>query len=177
MAKYIIDIPDKYEKCYAQSPSETLYIPMQVGTCDYNIWVGTGLSVIPYTEPDEDEIRQMAHEEAWDFATSCIDMDGKDFYECFKSDSVYYLTECTYSEVKTKYDEWKKKKKEICVGDEVVYHGNRYVVGYCGEDEVYHIVDQNWIRTVVQGDYQIFKTGRHFPEIKELLEKMKSDRA
>ena len=62
------------------------------------------------------------------------------------------------------------------MGDEVVYHGNKYVVGYCGKDEVYHIVDRNWMRVVVQGDYQIFKTGRHFPEVAELLRRMKEEK-
>lgn len=80
-----------------------------------------------------------------------------------------------YQEAKIKYEEWKAKNADIHVGDEVIYHGNKYVVGYVGADEVYHIVDRNWIRQVVQGDYQIFKTGRHFPEVAELLKKMREE--
>ena len=169
MAKYIIDIPDKYEKCYAQSPSETLYIPMQVGTYDYNIWVGTGLSVIPYTEPDEDEIRQMAHEEAWDFATSCIDMDGKDFYECFKSDSVYYLTECTYSEVKTKYDEWKRKKEEIHAGSIVKDEKGIMIAVTAVEDGQVHGFKLDDGIVCYRELSSVNKTGKYFPSLEHLL--------
>ena len=79
----------------------------------------------------------------------------------------------TYSKAKAKYEAWKKQKDGLRVGDEVIYHRNKYIVGYVGEDEVYHLVDQCWIRVVVQGDYQLTKTGRHFSEVAELLKKMR----
>lgn len=78
-----------------------------------------------------------------------------------------------YQKAKEKYETWKKQKDQICVGDEVIYRRNKYIVGYVGEDEVYHLVDQCWLRVVVQGDYQLIKTGRHFNEVEELLKKIK----
>lgn len=119
----------------------------------------------PYTEPD----RKAIEDEVWEFAKKVrledfIDEEGRlrGYISGFDS----------YSEAKATYEAWKTQKDEIRVGDEVVYHGNKYVVGYVGADEVYHIVDRNWIRVVVQGDYQIFKTGKHFDEVEELLKKM-----
>ena len=166
MAKYIIDLnPDCVD-------GEFLKIPIRVA--GENLWIKTKASLTPYTEPDDDEIRQMAHEEAWDFATSCIDMDGKDFYECFKSDSVYYLTECTYSEAKAKYDDW-KKKEEICVGDEVIIKSDGIkgvIIGkdLCGE---FYVFTENGCCE----EYRIIhfeKTDRHFDEAEELLRKMRA---
>ena len=80
------------------------------------------------------------------------------------------MIDLTYSEAKAKHDEWKRKKEEIRVGDEVEYLGEKYIVGYAGSDEVYHIIDKNWMRCVVQGSH-IYKTGRHFYEVEELLRK------
>lgn len=169
MAKYIIDIPDEYEKCYAQSPSETLYIPMQVGTCDYNIWVGTGLRMTPCTEPDEDEIREKEAEygeKAWQLFRNICELNETECIEAFGAISCRtVLDEMTYSEAKAKYESWRKQRAEIHVGDEVIYHGDKYVVCYIEANEVYHIIDRNWTKEVVQGDYQLFKTGRHFPEM------------
>ena len=165
MAKYIIDLnPDCVD-------GEFLKIPIRVA--GENLWIKTKASLTLYTEPDEDEIRQMAHEEAWDFMYELFFKEYSELNDIFGTQSrTEIMSSMTYAEAKTIYDKWKKEKEEVRVGDEVVYHGNKYVVGYVGADEVYHIVDRNWIRVVVQGDYQIFKTGRHFPEVAELLKKI-----
>ena len=167
--KYIIDVSDEAIELMGGHISIFVEPECKVGDCKHYALRISKEDIEPYTEPNRETIEN----EVWDFATSCIDMDGNDFYICFENDSVYYLTEYTYSEAKSKYDAWRKQKDGIRVGDEVVYHGNKYVVGYVGADEVYHIVDRNWIRVVVQGDYQIFKTGRHFDEVEDLLKKMK----
>lgn len=185
MAKYIIDIPDEYEKCYVQSPSETLYIPMQVGTHNYNDWVGTGLSVTPYTEPDEDEIRQMAHEEAWDFMYELFFKEYSELNDIFGTQSrTEIMSSMTYAEAKTIYDKWKKEKEEICVGDEVEQtSANGTSVGY--KCVVTKIVGDEILKGVTQTGEVVNcsskvkrwwrKTGRHFPEVAELLKKMKEE--
>lgn len=129
----------------------------------------------PYTEPDrkaiEDEVWSLAREIAYcmsfgackDAGTLCDD----DIY----TSATGVLEKLSYQEAKAKYEAWKKGKEKLRVGDEVIYHRNKYIVGYVGEDEVYHLVDQCWIRVVVQGDHQLTKTGRHFPEVMELLKK------
>lgn len=171
MAKYIIDIPDdttyinalKYEdnKCVA---AMSYVIP----------------DLIPYTEPD----RKAVENEVWDFATSCIDMDGNDFCRCFEYDSVYCLTEYTYSEAKSKYDAWKKQEEEIHVGDEVQYSlaGYEYTFIVFGkENDVLYGMrtdKEDMDYTCEAWDYcnksdsTLEKTGRHFPEVAELLKKM-----
>lgn len=173
MAKYIIDLnPDCVD-------GEFLKIPIRVA--GENMWIKTKASLTPYTEPDEDEIRQMAHEEAWDFATSCIDMDGNDFYRCFESDTVYYLTECTYSEAKAKYDAWKKQKDEIRVGDELeqttvggIHTGTTCVVVKIDGDNKMNGIRKDGSVVVCSSQVKRWwtKTGRSFPEVAELLKKM-----
>jgi len=156
--KYIIDIPDDHTD-------------LKIFYTDADLKIIQSMRCEPHTEPD----RKAIEDEVWEFLIKCLKMDGNDFYEIFGSCDALCLTNLSHQEAKEKYDAWRKQKDEICVGDEVIYHGNKYVVGYVGADEVYHIVDRNWIRVVVQGDYQIFKTGRHFPEVAELLKKMREE--
>ena len=129
----------------------------------------------PYTEPDREAIEN----EVWEFIFELVTRHRYELDDCFGTDSMCeIMSSIPYSEAKAQYGEWKAekaKKDEIRIGDEVIYHGNKYVVGYVGVDEVYHIVSRNWMRVVVQGDYQIFKTGRHFPEVAELLKKMREE--
>ena len=176
--KYIIDIPNAdVSRWVAETPlGKKLYIPISVE--DGNEYsIATEIYAEEYTEPDrkaiEDEVWSLAREIAYCMSLQeCIDtgmLHDDDIYDSASG----VLEKLTYQEAKARYDAWLKKKDDIRVGDEVRYHGNKYVVGYVGVDEVYHIVDRNWIRTVVQGDYQIFKTGRHFPEVAELLKKMR----
>ena len=185
MAKYIVDLPDAYTSESALL-GDILSIPICLeGGKRYGI--PTGIKLEPYTEPDRkavdlqyardiENVARMNYNEgakdAWEFARAINYLEYDDFVSCFGGKTEEAVYELSYSEVKGKYDAW-KRTKEIHVGDEVLYHGNKYVVGYVGADEVYHIVDRNWIRVVVQGDYQIFKTGRHFDEVEDLLKKMK----
>ena len=151
--KYIIDVDKDRLDCSGQ-----LFIAVDIPNSQSAYEIPTGIWVKDYTETD----RKAIEDEVWAFAKEIL---------CISEDCGATMGD-SYSEAKAKYEAWKKQKAEIRVGDEVVYYGNKYVVGYVGADEVYHIVDRNWIRVVVQGDYQIFKTGRNFPEVAELLKKM-----
>ena len=130
------------------------------------VMTGEGIFAEPFD-------RKAIEDEVWGLIKDVNYLGYDDFVACFNGMTEEQVFELSYQEAKKKYEAWRKQKDGICVGDEVVYHGNKYVVGYVGADEVYHIVDRNWIRVVVQGDYQIFKTGRHFDEVEELLKKMK----
>lgn len=110
--------------------------------------------------------------EVWMFARNLLNYTDDEWGAI---ERMLLIDKCTYQEAKAKYEAWKKEKEKLRVGDEVIYHRNKYIVGYVGEDEVYHLVDQCWIRVVVQGDYQLTKTGRHFPEVTELLKKMRGE--
>ena len=172
--KYIIDIPDKAIDFMGGRDHVSVFVEPEckVGDCKHYALRISKEDIEPYTEPN----RKAIENEVWDFATSCIDMDGIDFYRCFENDSVYYLTEYTYSEAKSKYDEWKRKEEEIRVGDEIDIDGEITVVTMvnkhgeilsvdCGGMTYYYHVESQLKRAK--------KTGRHFYEVEDLLKKIK----
>ena len=176
MAKYIIDIPYdttcinalKYEdsKCVA---ARSYIIP----------------DLTPYTEPDEDEIRQKAHEEAWEFAKTVSIMKPEDKRECWGTDKYNTINlGYSYQEAKAKYEAWKAEKAEIRVGDEVEYDGCgemvRFVVTGIKDSTAYgfrKMYEYDDVSDV--GEYcdidMLKKTGRHFDEVAKLLKKMRGE--
>ena len=169
MEKYIIDLPDEGR------------VALKCGKIKYrdemgNVFFNGNISdLTPYTEPDRETIEN----EVWEFATMLMRMHpdvAEDIYRSMNGGKgIGVAAEMAYSEAKSRYDAWKKEKGEICVGDEVIYYGDKCVVVYVGASEVYHIVDRHWKRAVVQGRFQLTKTGRHFDEVEELLKKMREE--
>ena len=172
MAKYIIDIPEE----------AMMYVNIwkyEDGKC---VWADSYLAsdLKPYTASESyiDGLKK-GQNDAWDFATSCIDMDGNDFYRCFEKDNIYYLTECTYSEAKIKYEKWKKKKEEIHVGDEIIPLDTQYDTMIVTKLWANEYCDE-WVDAIAS-DGKLFsflktsikKTGRHFNEVEDLLKKIK----
>lgn len=125
----------------------------------------------PYTEPD----RQDIEDEVWEFAKKVrleefIDEEGRlhGYISGFNS----------YSEAKSKYEEWKKQKDEIHIGDEVEYE--------CCDELVTFVVTGTVGKTAygfkISCDYDdvgeycdikdLRKTGRSFHEIADALKKM-----
>lgn len=172
--KYIIELED--EPMIANSSYQEVDELWKAKGFNSLVFDQNGIKKLtPYTEPDRKAIED-AQEEAWEFAKQVTIMTPDDKCELWGTSKYNTINlGYSYAEVKAKYEAWKKQKDEIKVGDEVIYHRNKYIVGYVGEDEVYHLVDQCWIRVVVQGDYQLTKTGRHFPEVAELLKKMRGE--
>lgn len=115
MAKYVIEIPDN-----------THWIQwIMEGTKDHHPYMDWKLveDLTPYTEPDEQEIRQKVEQEVWELAKEIVNMEYEDFSKCFDVTDDYWevniMDIMSYSEAKTKYEEWRKRKDEIRVGDEV----------------------------------------------------------
>lgn len=164
--KYIIDIPNdttcinilKYEdrKCVA---ARSYIIP----------------DLTPYTEPD----RKAIEDEVWELADYMCKMSPTERTLCFAFEYPSEVTtNFTFQEAKSKFEAWLKQKDEIFnTGDEVwddelksrgvvlrIYNsGNIDILwddGSAGEC-IYH--------------KKIHKTGRHFPEVAELLEKMRGE--
>ena len=169
--KYIIDVPsDLY------TVDETLRVPVKVGNGDLS-WYNTYIKAEPYTEPD----RKVIEDEMWDFATAINYMGYDDFVSCFGGKTEEAVYELSYSEVKAEYEAWKRTKDEIRVGDEVEYKccgkvvkfiitgvSDSIVYGFkspCGYDDVGEYCDIEDLR----------KTGRHFPEVAELLKKIRGE--
>lgn len=77
---------------------------------------------------DEDEIRQKAHEEAWELFGVIADMDYDDYEHCFGEDCEdWKIYKLSYQEAKAKYDAWMadKKQKETSELEEVTALANR----------------------------------------------------
>jgi hypothetical protein len=164
MAKYVIEIPDEVK--WIQYIQQTEH-----GTLNLKAESVSNLS--PYTEPDEDEIRQ----EVWEFAQYvAYHMDLNDYIECF--DEKYYSY--TYKEIKAKYEAWLKRKNEIHVGDEVVSEvtKTRGAVTAIDAWNAWHCVSENGRIIDITSDRHKYwkKTGRHFSEVDQLLEKMREDK-
>lgn len=172
--KYIIEIEDepnidtfdkaKYYKCKQVS---YWYVSENIKN-----------KLTPYTEPD----RKAIEDEVWEFVVKCLKMDGDDFYEIFNSCDVMCLTNFSYQEAKEKYEAWKKQKDEVSVGDEVEYeYGGekiRFIVTGVKDSTAYgfrQIMEYEDVSDV--GEYcdvdVLQKTGRRFPEVVELLKKMR----
>ena len=162
--KYVIDIPNN-----------TLQICLITeNTKDHHPYIERKQveDLTPYAKPDEDEIRRKAHEEAWEFARTVKRMSIADCGKCFETYTGIF--DLNYSEAKAKYDAWRKQKDEIRMGDEVIY--NSHIKGIVLMPET-----EEKYGTILTGDFitvshdELKKTGRHFPEVAELLKNIREE--
>ena len=175
--KYLIEVPDETGQAY------------------YNI--------APYTEPSQKAIDlQHAHdienvarmnyskgaEDAWELAGDiayrimsygdCLDANMLDKNEKYSSPNGV-LDKLTYQEAKDKYDAWKKQREEINIGDEISCPGKLYVeavvIGMDDDDDLYIIWKQSGKIDMIESSQRKHwvKTGICFPEVEELLKKMR----
>ena len=165
--KYIIDIPNEMAEATARYWNET-----------------TDMTLVPYTEPDlnplVDEAVETIENEVWEFALCTYEnMTEKEFDECYNG-----WPPLTYQEAKTKYEAWKEEKNKICVGDEVTFEmafGNgldnnmkAVALDQAATGEEWCVLTENGcIETHDEED--LYKTGRHFDEVGELLKKMRGN--
>lgn len=151
--KYLIEVPDETGQAY------------------YNI--------APYTEPNEDNAMWMdgyekgveaGRDDAWEFVKVLYGLSDEELYEIFPNGCPY---EMTYSEAKKKYEAW---KKEIHVGDEIKIKGSScadaVVIGMDDYDLFIVWKDGETDRIEPPQRKQWIKTGKHFPEVEELLKKI-----
>lgn len=168
--KYIIDIPDN-----------THWIQwIMEGTKDhhpYMDWINVE-DLRFYTEHD----RKAIEDEVWEFVRCVHKMNGDDYHECFDIADVSdedYCTKYSYQEARAKYEAWLKQKGELHVGDEIVgiYSDDEktppLVVLKVEGDYYYGMYSKTG--SFVQCGLNYEKTGRHFPEVAELLEKMRGE--
>ena len=130
-----------------------------------------------YTEPDREAIEN----EVWNFATMLLNMHpdvAEDIYRSMNGGKgIGVAAEMTYQEAKERYDAWKKKKEEIRVGDEVIVAGTTGVVVRIpeGDEQRIHFIAPSGTVYCNNAYADIVKTGRHFPEVAELLKKMREE--
>ena len=166
--KYIIDIDD--EPFTRESDKEKLYLsqftPVVFAERELH-------SMTPY---DESEIKQQGQEEAWKLIKAIGKMSDDDMADCFGTSVIVNLS---YTEAREKYEAWLQQKDEIKVGDEVAFHHDDgrpdtvVVVTYIGEDGYIDGMDGKGTQYARKNPKRWTKTGRYFPEMADLLEKMR----
>ena len=143
---------------------------------------------------DSNKYREQGRNEAWEavkklyFPVEDGGLLGDDirkiFGECYSWFNI--VTTFSASEVVEKlraYEEKKKEESEIRVGDEVrvgeegrnAFSAVVHLVGDRGDCMVYQCVSANGLHYTCTSNDAIRKTGRHFPEITEVLKKLQED--
>lgn len=160
-------------------------------------------SLRPYTEPDLNAVREEAFKNGYDAACKDIDIKSKtnaayqkgreDAWEAARkictnwvlSDSVLseifgidktiddVMKENTTSEAIEKIRQYEQEKEEIKVGDEVEAVSGKAVVVYVDEHKVRYVYSNGVYAFDCIGN--VTKTGRHFPEIAAVFEKMRGE--
>lgn len=174
--KYIIDIEDipfiRDESLYRAKGFKSL------------VFDKIGLEKLtPYKPVDPDAIekaRKAGQDEAWELAYKLDAMFIENWKECFnKTYTTDHKQKMSYAETREKYEAWKKKQKEeIHVGDEVAFHhefrpDTVIVVTHIGYDGFVNGMDDKGTLFAQKSPIMWQKTGRHFPEVAELLEKLR----
>lgn len=127
----------------------------------------------------ENKVWDLAREIAYNMTyQECLDAGMLNEDEVYNT-ATGVLSKLTYQEAKKKYAAWMKQKDEIRVGDEVEYTPNKAkgIVVQCHVPDVYAEVDKYAVFTGTSVEYLpkewLTKTGRVFPEVEELLKKMR----
>ena len=124
----------------------TLTIPVRINEHEDH-WMNTRIPVTPYTEPDMEKVREEAYQQGYE-------QGYKDGYN-------------------------EPGKGKIQVGDEVTLKcGVRpaiYIQGTKGSDEIYLLFNDGSCGLHSKSEIER-KTGRHFPEIVSVLEKMRGEK-
>jgi len=162
--KYIIDVPDEHTD-------------IKVFYTDADMKIIQSMRCESYTEHD----RKAIEDEVWEFAKKIGSFNGlakHELDECFGHTTIQGVmtTYDTYSEAKAKYEAWRKQKNEIHVGDEVDIDGEITVVTMVNEYGEVLSVDCDGMAYYYHVESQLKrakKTGRYFPEVTELLKKMR----
>lgn len=181
MAKYVVEIPEdttclnalRYEdgKCVS---ARSYIIP----------------DLTPYVKSESyiDGLKE-GQNDAWEFVRKMISKSGNEVSEMWGCATNFgeVMRNTTYSEAKAKYEAWKKEKEEIHIGDEVQYSlaGYEYTFIVFGKenDTLYGMrtdkVDMDDICEIweycYKSDSTLVKTGRHFDEVSNLMERIRKN--
>lgn len=186
MGAYIINIPDSVDRI--------IYInvnPMNGKT--YTASYGID-NLTPYIEPDLKQVRKEAYEEgrkvgikdgmceAWEAARTLWNTAKRKEIFGYTVFSTALMT-LTGQEAIEKIRQYEHGKEKIKVGDEVGYygvadeHGNVCYSGVVLEirEDDYFVMEKTGKTYALKKNLAQGKTGRHFPEIAAVLEKMREE--
>lgn len=164
MSRYIIELPD--------------YVN-HVSGCQYEngeIMKETHFPVsclTSYTDLDREAIEN----EVWEFVRRILGMPKDKYHECFDIDDITdddFACKYSYQEAKKVYEEWKKEKEKIDVGDEVwiMEDGQNGVVTSTTDNGFLTIINEDG-DSILRYDDDVVKTNRHYPEVEKLLKQMR----
>lgn len=164
--KYIIDIPDDRIRDFVGST----HLLMPYTMAGHKGYHDTELELTPYAEPD----RKAIEDEVWKLADTIHGMSIQDKMSCFGFSLTSAVTlNLSYQEAKAKYEAW-KKKGVIHVGDEImsVEDDVKAVMLDCADYESIYVMTEHGCVERWKDLDGVKKTGRKFPEVAELSEKM-----
>jgi len=183
MSKYIIDVGDAYAE-HICGKGDMLCLPVRINEFEDN-WLNTNIPLTPYTEPDTEKVREEAYEQglsdAWETARKIAISEESGGLTCremqriFCTDETDEIFDMSASEAIEKIRQYEQEKEEqIQVGDEVRNIEKGWIAVVSNIDgECMTLMDA----TGALGDgYHVnrfTKTGRRFPEIAAVLEKMR----
>ena len=157
--KYVIDIPDDIDFVEFYKSKNNKFLENR----DI-VSISTLEKYEDMTEAEKVEIE----EETWNIAWEIFNMSSKDYNQIFDE----WRSPANFQEVKIKYNRW-KLRKELKMGNEVVnFSGEKAIVLKVYDDGG---MDLLWSdgSAGFNNDGTFYKTGRHFPEIAEILNKLK----
>lgn len=151
----------------------------------------------PYTEPDIEQVRKEAYDQgyyigyrrylnksyedgikgSWDAARKIIcEMDDEDRMKIFGGDNLDYIFALSPTTVIKKLKAY-EQEQEYRVGDEFeIGDGQKFIVLKMDGKEIDRYIDGDGKTYVMKEKYRVMrKTGRHFPEIATVLEKMRGE--
>ena len=186
--KYIIELPEN-----------THWIQwLMEGTKDHHPYMDfkSVEDLTPYTEPDLEQVRKEAYEhgyyigyskylnksyndglsEAWDAARKIIcEMDHEDYMKIFGGDNLDYIFALSPTTAIEKLKAY-EQEQEYRVGDEFENGTEKFVVLKMDGKEIDRYIDGDGKTYVMKEKYKVMrKTGRSFPEIVTVLEKMRGE--
>ena len=172
--KYIIDVPEDMVK-------DGFVVKCEQAFCGNNRRVVANLFLEEYEEPDH----SVVEDEVWELARLIslrVDDGGlklSELYSCFGVSSIQDVMKTySYQEAKAKYEAWKKENDEIRVGDVIRHRKNHYanaIVTYINDDKIYFVYGSGDFGFCHDAEKYWEKTGHHFDEVAELLNKIKED--
>ena len=200
--KYIIEMEDMMFHKTGESGAETFL--WRVKGFNSLVFDRAGIGKLtPYTEPDLEQVRKEAYRQgydtgygtkvnefyeqglfdAWETAREIHRMPEGDILDLFPD---CYASVCTAAQVIVKYDaseaidkikEYEDGKQEYCVGDEFENEaGQKFVVLKMDGKEIDRYIDGDGKTYIMTEKYRVMrKTGRSFPEIAAVLEKMRGE--
>ena len=187
--KYIIELPEN-----------THWIQwLMEGTEDHHPYMDfkSVEDLAPYTEPDIEQVRKEAYDQgyyigyrrylnksyedgikgSWDAARKIIcEMDDEDLMKIFGGDNLDYIFALSPTTVIKKLKAY-EQEQEYRVGDEFeIGDGQKFIVLKMDGKEIDRYIDGDGKTYVMKEKYRVMrKTGRHFPEIAAVLEKMRGE--